>query len=210
MSLLRLEAQLETHRHLVTLAVVRVAALRTERPKQDYEVRIAMLKQQLSNKEKAHDAEVDELKEKLALLQRQLSVKAPPKRRLVSPPSSAGLVATLFAPLTPFAPLVGPVFRSKRPDKDKPRIEPPVRAMAEGTPSDEELENGKRRRKVQLSTATKRVKLGQSKGLHVEDEELNTLSYYQDTNVLMDSSSPMRPQAEPMEPVKKRHVFKID
>lgn len=74
-----------------------------QRKLHDYELRISVLKLQLSTKEKAHEAQVDELKDLVEDLQGQLQAssvqsKKAAARRPLSPPSSAGTSKSLRLP----------------------------------------------------------------------------------------------------------------
>lgn len=108
-----LDYQEQTRKSLIRLCVYRLIALKnglSETPAaelananaltekvHDYERRVSVLKQQLSTKEKVHEALVDELKSTIADLNRQLEQssqnfvlpKAQKKNSFLSPPSSA-------------------------------------------------------------------------------------------------------------------------
>lgn len=152
-----IEAQDESRKNLIKLAVLRMLSLNdsprpisTNEPPptppapavpeglsqklHDYELRISVLKLQLSTKEKVHDAQVDELKELVALLQKQLdeASHAQPKQRhvsnpvrawsrsasILSPPSSSGrsisLSSKLLSPGQSMFSMASPVFARQK------------------------------------------------------------------------------------------------
>lgn len=109
-----IERQNETRKLLIKLAVVRMLGL-IEKPTvqspqslpdnvseklHDYELRVSVLKLQLSTKEKVHEAQVDELKDLVALLQKQLdeTTKNDVRSRLVSNPTRSLSRTTFFSP----------------------------------------------------------------------------------------------------------------
>lgn len=330
-----IERENESRKLLIRLAVLRVLSLRApEKSKgtkletppslagsvpadatkklHDYELRISVLKLQLSTKEKVHEAQVDELKDLIALLQKQIDENATsvPARRnvsnpvslwsktsLISPPTSSGrsisLGSRLLSPSKSVFNTALPVFKRLKvfnvkgnsfndlgiesiassaslklsqtnsaktngayfssPNssvENSPVKKTSPTPVGEGAdfdgPANVELEmpgpdanstnlslsepdetflsaNGtltddagqKKKKKIQLlSTSASKVLLEpQGKGLDVEDEDLNSLNYYNDDNFQEDNSSPIRPTKRKLEggeqPPKKRHVFKI-
>lgn len=114
-----IEAESNTRNMLINLCTLKVLSLRkgvqtpptpekdandVEKKLLDYELRVSVLKLQLSTKEKVHEAQIDELKDVVADLRKQLNENVPrPKDRLggtgsvhssrtniLSPPSSSG------------------------------------------------------------------------------------------------------------------------
>lgn len=78
------------------------------------------------------------------------------------------------------------------------------------------LSERKKKKKIQLLAAEASTTIfPQATDLGVEDEDMNSLNYYNDENFKEDTSSPLRPAKRKREspeseaPQKKRHVFKI-
>lgn len=251
-----------------------------QRKLRDYELRISVLKLQLSTKEMAHEAQVDELKEVVKNLRGQIRTSSAAKivsagrsiekPRLASPPSSTGAAResaianrSIFSVVSPsFSMLLkgkgnsfadsgldsiasqatlklsqkAAVFSANSSSESTPsrnRTDEPFSGKlaksgpdASGSDNDDTFQSAnttfsdssqkKRKRKVQLlsTEASKLILDLQGKGLHVEDENLNSLNYYQDDNFLDDTALPVRALERPSEaaqgpPSKKRHVFKI-
>lgn len=117
----QIEAENRTRNMLIHLCTLKVLSLRkgvqtpptpekdakdTEKKLLEYELRVSVLKLQLSTKEKVHEAQIDELKDVVADLRKQLDEQAPKTRErtggtsvlssrssILSPPSSSGRVA---------------------------------------------------------------------------------------------------------------------
>lgn len=308
-----IEQENENRKRLIRLCVLKVLTLNQIPPPKttgpaspenalpeklhEYELRISVLKQQLSTKEKVHEAQVDELKELVAHLQKQVEEKKDPKLRLgpkfLSPPTSAGHPRSISVGNRPFSaslkstfsqPFFSPVTKpnilggkgnsfaatGKSPGfganfasqaswklsqtedakKDAFFSSPNTSTSVESTPSRNKLSetaddpsanltlanlshntsddtfvsaNGslgqftlkKKKKRIQLlsSEASRLMVDNQGKGLHVEDEDLNSLNYYQDDNFKEDTTvSPVRtkrPLEDAEEPPRKKHVFKI-
>lgn len=274
-------------------AVAAKAAAALPEKLHDYELRISVLKQQLSTKEKVHEAQVDELKERVAYLQTQLDEKEPARAgrpKILSPPLSAGnsrsllaqsgfgkptIAHSIFSPLarpnllkgkgnsfssskSPFGlnfasqaslklsqsestktnayfsspntstsfeqtPSRNPAKLTKLDDHENPAANLTLANMTSEGDETFQTANGsitlvsgkKKKKKIQLlsSEASKVILDLQGKGLHVEDEDLNSLNYYEDENFKDETKhSPVRakrPLEGGEEPAKKRHVFKI-
>lgn len=120
--------------------------LETEKKLLDYELRVSVLKLQLSTKEKLHEAQIDELKDLVAELRKKLdeATAAAPKTRAVSgsslamsrssilsPPNSSGRLgersvsagSTFLSPNQSMFSGASPIFKKKRSGNAAPRID---------------------------------------------------------------------------------------
>lgn len=120
--------------------------LETEKKLLDYELRVSVLKLQLSTKEKLHEAQIDELKDLVAELRKKLdeATAAAPKTRAVSgsslamsrssilsPPNSSGRLgersvsagSTFLSPNQSMFAGASPIFKKKRSGNAAPRID---------------------------------------------------------------------------------------